>query len=135
MPGSSRCVARIARLNSFAPFWYRGRCWGTRRPAQTVAEELRDYGVKWRAITFQVIDRTSDPWELQDAGARQVDYRLDEDLMTLGLELTQKLCRGCAEVKARAWLWTRKLVFIGVLAAATGRDERAQEEFNLGAAA
>ena len=109
------------------------RCLNPRRPLAEVAEELRDYPARWRAAVYQHVTAPVDPLELEERERRQVGHAIDEDLAALALELTGKLCRWCAEEQALRFLSLRKLVFVGLLGSfrASGRDERAEEEFEL----
>lgn len=121
-----------------------GRCvYGVVRTLQEIAEELRTYAPKWRAWSIEgEIDylaksgRPADAGRMDENAGRLVAHCAEEDLPALAAELTG-LCRCCARRAAESFTRTRQLAFIGLLRAfrSTGRDERAQEEFQFQAVA
>jgi hypothetical protein len=118
------------------------RCGAAVRAVAQVAKELRDFPASWRAVGVEswsesdyAIDsggevRFEDRHYAQGAG--QLAHCADVILPELALELEGR-CQDCARAEAARLGHLRKLVFVGVLAdfRASGRDERAEEEFEL----
>jgi hypothetical protein len=110
-----------------------------------VAADLAEFARSWRATgvrywseSSRALDQSGEVrWE--DLGRASGDDVLahvaDVGLPALAVELEGKLCRSCARVEAERREHLRKLAFIGAVAASPGRDERAEEEFQLQAVA
>lgn len=97
-------------------------------PAETRATGLRYWSERARLDGAGMV-----PWEDRDDadGTRWVGYRVDIDVPAFALELTARLCPGCARKEAERQGLVRLLVFIGCVGASPGRDERALEEWEL----
>lgn len=117
------------------------RCSGPLRSVVEVAAELRTWAPIIRAQHLQQEEGYAEkypetapsPREVNVGADRYVAYCADLDLPALATELEGRLCQWCARRATRGFLTTRRLVFEALLAEyrTTGRDERAEEEFEL----
>lgn len=113
------------------------RCLDVVRSVAEVAAELRGFSVRWRASgveCWSAYPMVGD-YGRQD-GSAMLAAVADTELPALAIALEGKLCRRCAREEAERQGLALKLAFLGCLTGlASGRDERAEEEFNLGAVA
>jgi hypothetical protein len=117
------------------------RCAGPVRSVAEVAAELRTWTPSIRAehlrheeaYAAKYPPTAPGPRELNENSDRYVAYCADIHLPALALELDSQLCWCCAYGVARRFVHLRRLVFEGLLAdfRTSGRDERAEEEFQL----
>lgn len=122
-----------------------GRCGGPIRSVAEIAAELREFPAFWRCIGVEgwaahgrvLADRPYLEDLAEATGASQLAFVADDGLPALALELEGKCCRWCALDVARERVGQQLLVYVGVLASfvSSGRDERAEEEFQLQAVA
>lgn len=124
-----------------------GACGGRPRQALEIAQELREFPAFWRSIGVEswseskyAIDLNGEPafGDYQHAdGSSQLAFTADVGLPALALELEGTFCRWCAVAVAERTAHRTKLVFVALLASLmpSGRDERAEEEFQLQAVA
>lgn len=111
-----------------------------RAPAE-IAAELRTWAPERRAEHFRHEEEYAARYpgtapslrEVGDLADRYVAYCAEVHLLRAASELDAGLCWSCAYDAAHRSLHLRRLVFEGLLAgfATSGRDERAEEEFEL----
>ena len=114
-------------------------CSGPVRSVAEVAAELRTWTPSIRAEHFRHEEEYAakfpttapGPRELKSGAEAYAAYCADLHLPTLALELDSQLCWCCAYDAARRFVHLRRLVFEGLLAACGGKDQRAEEEFEL----
>lgn len=124
-----------------------GLCGGPPRSTAEIAQELREFPAFWRALGVE--GWAESKWALDEhgavqfgdyhsaSGASQLAVTADVALPALALELEGKFCRWCSHEVAEGTAHRTKLVFIALLKSLmpSGRDERAEEEFELQAVA
>jgi hypothetical protein len=113
-----------------------GPCPNSCRSVEEVAAEVLSFAPHWRAAVYNGC-APPDASEMRGREDSMVAYCADLDLPALALELIERLCRTCAEDRAEQFLALRARVYLALLAGfrSTGRDERAEEEFQLRAVA
>lgn len=111
-------------------------CFQPCRSIEEVAAEVFDFPSKWRALVYSGCS-VPEPGEGRERENAQVAYCADLDLPALAFELSERLCRQCAEQRAEQFLARRAVVYLALLASfrLSGRDERSEEEFQLRAVA